>query len=133
MDARSTREAAPSCHRATCMTYLCTVVIAQVGWVTVSLLSLSLEQMALAGGSHHRALGEGVAGAVASHSAVVDAQGWTLDAVPVAAAGLGLTQTAAAAFSARARPGLGGSMSASWEQLSLLKSGAQLTMATARE
>ena len=42
-------------------------------------------------------------------------------------------QTTAAAFSARARPGLGVSMPVSWEQLSSLKSGAQWTIATARE
>lgn len=37
------------------------------------------------------ALGEGVAGTVASLSAAVDARGWTLDAVLVAVAGMGLT------------------------------------------
>jgi bifunctional non-homologous end joining protein LigD len=42
-------------------------------------------------------------------------------------------QTTAAAFSARARPGLGVSMPVSWEQLPELKSGAQWTIATARE
>lgn len=42
-------------------------------------------------------------------------------------------QTTAAAFSARARPGLGVSMPVSWDQLSALKSGAQWTIATARE
>jgi bifunctional non-homologous end joining protein LigD len=41
--------------------------------------------------------------------------------------------TTAAAFSARARPGLGVSIPVSWEQLSSLKSGAQWTIATARE
>ncbi|HEY0858748.1 MAG TPA: DNA ligase D, partial [Albitalea sp.] len=41
--------------------------------------------------------------------------------------------TTAAAFSARARPGLGVSMPVSWEQLPQLKSGAQWTIATARE
>jgi len=41
--------------------------------------------------------------------------------------------TTAAAFSARARPGLGVSMPVSWEQLPSLKSGAQWTIATARE
>ena len=45
----------------------------------------------------------------------------------------GHAQTTAAAFSARARPGLGVSMPVSWEQLSSLKSGAQWTIATARE
>ena len=41
--------------------------------------------------------------------------------------------TTAAAFSARARPGLGVSMPIAWEQLSDLKSGAQWTVQTARE
>ncbi|HRO59958.1 MAG TPA: DNA ligase D, partial [Burkholderiaceae bacterium] len=42
-------------------------------------------------------------------------------------------QTTACAFSARARPGLGVSMPVSWDQLGALKSGAQWTIATARE
>jgi bifunctional non-homologous end joining protein LigD len=42
-------------------------------------------------------------------------------------------QTTAAAFSARARPGLGVSMPVSWEQLMALKGGAQWTIVTARE
>jgi bifunctional non-homologous end joining protein LigD len=42
-------------------------------------------------------------------------------------------QTTAAAFSARARPGMGVSMPVSWDQLGSLKSGAQWTVATARE
>ena len=41
--------------------------------------------------------------------------------------------TTAAAFSARARPGLGVSIPVSWEQLGSLKGGAQWTIATARE
>ncbi|MFL6663511.1 MAG: DNA ligase D, partial [Rhizobacter sp.] len=41
--------------------------------------------------------------------------------------------TTAAAFSARARPGLGVSMPVSWDQLMSLKSGAQWTISTARE
>ena len=45
----------------------------------------------------------------------------------------GHSQTTAAAFSARARPGLGVSMPVSWDQLSSLKGGAQWTIATARE
>jgi len=45
----------------------------------------------------------------------------------------GFSQTTAAAFSARARPGLGVSMPVSWEQLSKLKSGAQWTIRDARE
>ncbi len=42
-------------------------------------------------------------------------------------------QTTAAAFSARARPGMGVSMPVAWEQLKDLKGGAQWTIATARE
>ena len=45
----------------------------------------------------------------------------------------GHTQTTAAAFSARSRPGLGVSMPIAWEQLMQLKSGAQWTIQTARE
>ncbi len=45
----------------------------------------------------------------------------------------GMGQTTVAAFSARARPGMGVSMPVSWEQLSALKSGAQWTVLTARE
>jgi bifunctional non-homologous end joining protein LigD len=41
--------------------------------------------------------------------------------------------TTAAAFSARARPGLGVSMPVSWDDLAKLKSGSQWTIATARE
>lgn len=45
----------------------------------------------------------------------------------------GMGQTTVAAFSARARPGLGVSMPVTWEQLMSLKSGAQWTVVTARE
>ncbi len=45
----------------------------------------------------------------------------------------GHTATTAAAFSARSRPGLGVSMPIAWEQLMSLKSGAQWTIATARD
>ena len=45
----------------------------------------------------------------------------------------GLGATTAAAFSARARPGLGVSMPVSWDDLSKIKSGSQWTIATARE
>ena len=45
----------------------------------------------------------------------------------------GFGATTAAAFSARARAGLGVSMPLSWDQLPALKSGAQWTIATARE
>ena len=41
--------------------------------------------------------------------------------------------TTVAAFSARARPGLGVSMPMSWDDLPRLRSGAQWTVATARE
>jgi bifunctional non-homologous end joining protein LigD len=44
----------------------------------------------------------------------------------------GHAQTTAAAFSARARPGMGVSMPISWDQLKKLKSGSQWTIATAR-
>ena len=42
-------------------------------------------------------------------------------------------QTTVAAFSARARPGMGVSMPVAWEQLSALKSGSQWSIGTARE
>jgi bifunctional non-homologous end joining protein LigD len=45
----------------------------------------------------------------------------------------GFGATTAVAFSARARPGLGVSIPVAWEQLPELKSGAQWTVATARE
>ncbi|MBB5510408.1 DNA primase [Paraburkholderia sp. JPY681] len=45
----------------------------------------------------------------------------------------GMAQTTAAAFSARARHGLGVSMPISWEQLDSLKSASQWTIANARE
>jgi bifunctional non-homologous end joining protein LigD len=45
----------------------------------------------------------------------------------------GHAATTAAAFSARARPGIGVSMPIEWDQLGALKSGAQWTIATARE
>ncbi len=45
----------------------------------------------------------------------------------------GKGQTTAAAFSARARPGMGVSMPVAWEQLTDLKSGAQWNVQTARE
>jgi bifunctional non-homologous end joining protein LigD len=41
--------------------------------------------------------------------------------------------TTTAAFSARARPGLGVSMPVAWEELPKIKSGAQWTIANARE
>lgn len=45
----------------------------------------------------------------------------------------GRGQTTAAAFSARARPGMGVSMPVAWEQLNEVKSGAQWNVQTARE
>ena len=45
----------------------------------------------------------------------------------------GFGATTAAAFSARARPGLGVSMPVAWEDLSAIKSGAQWTIQNARE
>ena len=45
----------------------------------------------------------------------------------------GAEATTVAAFSARARPGLGVSMPIAWDQLAALKSGAQWTIGTARE
>ncbi|WP_137887720.1 DNA ligase D [Pseudomonas sp. 2FE] len=45
----------------------------------------------------------------------------------------GFGQTTVAAFSARARPGMGVSMPVAWEQLMALKSGSQWTIRTARE
>lgn len=45
----------------------------------------------------------------------------------------GTGQTTVAAFSARARPGMGVSLPVSWEQLPTLKGGAQWTVQTARE
>ncbi|BCG05363.1 ATP-dependent DNA ligase (plasmid) [Paraburkholderia sp. PGU19] len=45
----------------------------------------------------------------------------------------GMAQTTVAAFSARARRGMGVSVPVAWEQLSELKSGAQWTVQTARE
>ena len=45
----------------------------------------------------------------------------------------GHTQTTAAAFSARSRPGLGVSMPVAWEQLMSLRGAAQWSIATARE
>jgi bifunctional non-homologous end joining protein LigD len=45
----------------------------------------------------------------------------------------GFNATTAAAFSARSRPGLGVSMPVSWDELSGLRSGAEWTIATARD
>jgi bifunctional non-homologous end joining protein LigD len=45
----------------------------------------------------------------------------------------GIGQTTVAAFSARARPGMGVSMPVSWDQLDALEDGAQWSVLTARE
>jgi len=111
-------------YRGTCMTYVWTIAIAQIGWVAtafaqltpwhVAVLMLALLFLEFGGPylaeTRHRgtpwhphhiaerygllaliALGEGVAGTVASLSAVVDSQGWTPNAALVATAGMGLT------------------------------------------
>lgn len=111
-------------RRSACLTYACTITVAQVGWIAVAIASTSLEVTfalvaALVGievtgpllaekrkggtpwHAHHIvernglltiiALGEGVVGTVASLSAVVAEQGWTVNAVLVAVAGTGLT------------------------------------------
>ncbi len=110
-------------RRTTCQAYALTIGVAQVGWVALILVQVSiatyfawaavlvLVEMVgpfLAerrGGTpwhaHHIAerfglltiitLGEGVIGTVASLGAVVDAQGWTVDAALIAVAGIGLT------------------------------------------
>jgi low temperature requirement protein LtrA len=111
-------------RRAACLTYAIVISLAQVGWVVLIFLHLSVAVTvvligifalvefagpALAerkdGGTpwhaHHIAerhglfaiiaLGEGVVGTVAALSAVVEHQGWTLDAALVGLAGTGLT------------------------------------------
>jgi len=110
--------------RAACMTYATTILIAQIGWVLLIFIDMSLFTTAASaavlvliemtgpviaerrkGGTpwhaHHIAerygllaiitLGEGVVGTVASISAIVDAQGWNLDAILICIAGTGLT------------------------------------------
>lgn len=111
-------------YRSTCLTYVSTIIIAQIGWVITALVHLSVPQAALIGAvlllielggpylaetrhrgtpwhAHHIAeryggfaiiaLGEGIVGTVASLSAVVEVQGWTLDAMLIVVAGMGLT------------------------------------------
>lgn len=111
-------------HRAACLAYARTIVLAQIGWVAVAWVDMPLPPtLALVlvlllvelvgpylaetrhGGTpwhpHHIAeryaalaiivLGEGVVGTVASLSAVVQAQGWSMDAALIAVAGMGLT------------------------------------------
>ncbi|MFC9554440.1 low temperature requirement protein A [Rhodococcus sp. NPDC056960] len=111
-------------HRSASLTYVTTLVLAQIGWVALVVAPLTVEyafglgvililfEMSgpviaerYKGGTpwhaHHIVerhgllviitLGEGVIGTVTSLSAVVDHQGWTLDAILVAVAGIGLT------------------------------------------
>jgi low temperature requirement protein LtrA len=111
-------------RRRACLTYATSVSLAQVGWVVLIFLHLSVTVnvvligiLALAelagpilaerrdGGTpwhaHHIAerhslfaiiaLGEGVVGTVAALSAIVEQQGWTVDAAFVGIAGTGLT------------------------------------------
>src|SRR6266446_3296967 len=70
-------------RRRVCLTYAATISIAQVGWVVQIVVPLAAPAAII--------LGEGVVGTVAALSAVVDRQGWTLDAVLVGIAGMGLT------------------------------------------
>ncbi len=111
-------------RRASCLTYVIAIVIAQIGWVVVFILHTSVPvTLALyavvilleflgptiaekvRGGTpwhpHHIAeryslltiitLGEGVVGTVATVSAVVGEQGWTVGAALLAIIGTGLT------------------------------------------
>ncbi len=113
-------------HRATCLTYAKLIIIAQAGWLALTLLHLPLaptaagaivliaiemaapyqaERRGAGSGTpwhaHHIAerygllaiiaLGEGVIGTVASLAAVVEEQGWSIAAVLVVVAGMGLT------------------------------------------
>jgi low temperature requirement protein LtrA len=111
-------------RRRACLFYAVFVALAQVGWVVLIFLPLSLAAAVGLSGililveligpvlaerkdggtpwhAHHIverhslfaiiALGEGVVGTVAALSAVVEQQGWTLDAALVGIAGTGLT------------------------------------------
>lgn len=111
-------------RREACLMYAKTIFVAQIGWVVVMLLDMSLGVtfifvvlfilVELAGPiiaelkkggtpwhAHHIAerhgllaiiaLGEGVVGTVATVSAAVESQGWTLEAALVCMAGMGLT------------------------------------------
>jgi low temperature requirement protein LtrA len=113
----------PARRRAS-LTYAIVVSLAQVGWVVLIFLHLSIAATVILIGilalvefagpavaerkdggtpwhAHHIAerhglfaiiaLGEGVVGTVAALSAVVEQQGWTLDAALVGIAGIGLT------------------------------------------
>lgn len=111
-------------RRAACLCYVTAVSVAQIGWIVLIFVDMSLlvtlsfvvlltmiEMFGpyvaerIAGGTpwhaHHIAerygllaiiaLGEGVVGTVASISAIVETQGWSLDAILVCTAGTGLT------------------------------------------
>ena len=111
-------------RRGACLTFATTILIAQIGWVTLIFTNFSLPMtfaftslltaIEMAGPviaerrdggtpwhAHHIAerygllviiaLGEGVVGTVASLSAVIEGQGWTLNALLVCIAGTGLT------------------------------------------
>jgi low temperature requirement protein LtrA len=111
-------------RRSACLTYAAIVTVAQLGWIAMILVSMSvattfacaavlvafemfgpwLAERRMGGTPWHAhhiaeryslltiiALGEGVVGTVASLSAVVSAQGWSVAAVLVAVAGTGLT------------------------------------------
>jgi low temperature requirement protein LtrA len=92
-------------RRRTCLAYATTIGVAQVGWVVlIELLGPVLAERKDGGTpwhAHHLAerygllaiitLGEGVFGTVASLSAVIQRQGWSVDAVLIVIAGVGLT------------------------------------------
>jgi low temperature requirement protein LtrA len=93
-------------RRQACMAYVAAVTIAQVGWTVLIFIDFSLlvtfaMAVVLVIIEHHIverygllaiiALGEGVVGTVASLSAVVDGQAWTMDGTLVCIAGIGLT------------------------------------------
>ncbi|MFD6142405.1 low temperature requirement protein A [Promicromonospora sp. NPDC060271] len=117
-------------YRATCMGYVGTLVITQIGWIVLAVAPVSVAVFFACGAllgvaemagpylserfradrpgarstpwhAHHMAerygllaiitLGEGVIGTVATLSAVTGESGWTLDAVLVAFAGMGIT------------------------------------------
>ena len=111
-------------YRKTCLAYAISITLAQIGWVAMATMPLTLGQVVPIGlvllavefggpyvaerrgtgtpwHAHHIAerygglaiiaLGEGVVGTVASLSAVVRDHGWTIDAVLVVVAGMGLT------------------------------------------
>ena len=111
-------------YRSACRVYIVTIILAQIGWVAMTFMHLTVASATLfmiglllieLGGpylaetryggtpwhAHHIAeryglltiiaLGEGIIGTVASLSAVVEAQGWTREAMLIVIAGMGLT------------------------------------------